>query len=191
MSNSEQQTTLVTSHKGVDLHAASALLVMKDRLEGGELLADLLRCEVHSFCGTPDRWDADRLLHTGVYFNPNKHHYGIFTGSALDLDQEQESASAWLEKVAGTDLVDHESDAAALANALLGGGVPAGCCSYDVVSYASGQDGPVQSGVLWRMVIRADEETAQNVGSSLAVARGRKQGLLINPHMESWLAVRR
>ncbi|PIE75993.1 hypothetical protein CSA17_04515 [bacterium DOLJORAL78_65_58] len=31
-----RQNTLLTSHKGVDLHAASALLVMKDRLEGGD-----------------------------------------------------------------------------------------------------------------------------------------------------------
>ena len=30
---------------------------------------------------------------------------------------------------------------------------------------------------------------ALEIGHNLAVARGRKQGLLINPHMEAWLSV--
>lgn len=71
-----RQNTLLTSHKGVDLHAASALLVMKHRLEGGDRLVNLLRCELHAY------WDEattmERVLNTGRYFNPNKHHYGHF-----------------------------------------------------------------------------------------------------------------
>jgi len=191
MKVNETQTALVTSHKGVDLHAATALLVMKERLEGGDRLQNLMRCEVHSFNGEPDGWDADRLLHTGIYFNPNKHHYGIFSGSALDIEEGQVQASQWLAKVIDTDIEDTAAGGMDVADILLGGAIPAGCTPYDVVSYASGQTGPVSSGILWRLVIRGDETVAQEVGCSLAVAKGRKQGLLINPHMESWLEVSR
>ncbi len=58
------QTTLLTSHKGVDLHAASALLVMKDRLEGGNRLVNLLRCEMHTFWDQPTEVSVARLLDT-------------------------------------------------------------------------------------------------------------------------------
>jgi len=189
MMTNRTQTTLLTSHKGVDLHAATALLVMKERLEGGALLENLLRCEVHSFSDEAERWDAQRLLNTGLYFNPNKHHYGIFSGSCLSLDQSDSAAPQWLATVLDTDLPDLQTDSAGLRDALLGGAAPKHCSHFDVVSYASGQTEIVQSGVMWRLVIRGDENTAQEVGTSLAIARGRKEGLLINPHMESWRAV--
>lgn len=189
MTNSSSQTTLLTSHKGIDLHAATALLVMKERLEGGELLENLLRCEVHSFCGEPAGWDAHRLLQTGIYFNPNKHHYGVFSGSALSLDGGLATSSQWLASVIDTDLVGLPEGSAGVVNALLGGVSPENCSHFDVVSYPSGQRGPVMSGVLWRLVIGGDEELAKKIGISLAIARGRKQGILINPHMESWLAI--
>jgi len=193
----ERQTTLLTSHKGVDLHAASALLVMQDRLEGGDLLANLLRCELHTFWGAPSGWDATRLLDIGRYFNPNKHHFGVFCGATEGADWfENEStachlATSWPGPVQDTDLEPHRHDSAALYTALLGGQVPDGCTPFDVVSFARGQSGPVLSGVLWRLVIRAGAAEAANVGEKLAVARHRKQGLLINPHMESWLAAAR
>ena len=74
-----RQTTLLTSHKGVDLHAASALLVMKDRLEGGHRLVNLLRCELHTFWDDSMVGGMEKVLNTGRYYNPNKHHFGHFT----------------------------------------------------------------------------------------------------------------
>ncbi len=71
----------------------------------------------------------------------------------------------------------------------LGGPVPAGCAAVDVVGFERDQTGPLMSGVVWRLVIRGRAETAAAVGQQLAVARHRKEGLLINPHMESWLVV--
>lgn len=194
---SESQTTLLTSHKGVDLHAASALLVMQDRLEGGDLLVNLWRCEWHTFWGTPSGWDAARLLDTGRYFNPNKHHYGVFDEPTAGADwSAAETAGlkltrSWPGAVRDTDLESLRHDGAALYDALLGGQAPSGCTPFDVVSFARGQTGPVLSGVLWRLVIRAGAEEAMSVGEKLAVARHRKQGLLINPHMDSWLAATR
>ncbi|MCB1183093.1 hypothetical protein KDM41_06650 [bacterium] len=188
---SRTQTTLLTAHKGVDLHAASALLVMRDRLEGGDRLENLFRCEVHTFWGAPAGWDAARLLDTGRFFNPNKHHFGIFRGPSSDDWSDSTGpgaalAAGWPGAVEWTDLDALAADAAGLYGALLGGAVPAGCTPFDVVGFAFGQDGPVLSGVLWRLVLRAGAEEAAELGTALAVARHRKQGLLINPHMESW-----
>ncbi len=61
---SEVQTTLLTSHKGVDLHAASAQLVMKDRLEGGHRLVNLIRCELHTFWDNSAPGGMEKLLNT-------------------------------------------------------------------------------------------------------------------------------
>jgi hypothetical protein len=189
------QTTLLTSHKGVDLHAATALLVMKDRLEGGDRLVNLLRCEVHTFWGKPDNMNIKRLLDTGRYFNPNKHHYGVFVGESglkpwFDCTdcRGQVLPVGWPGAVADTDLPG-DGDGAALYQSLLGGHPAEGQTPVDVISFELGQSGPVLSGVLWRMVISGDPATAQTIGMNLAVARERKQGLLINPHMEAWLSI--
>lgn len=188
------QTTLLTSHKGVDLHAASALLVMKDRLTGGDRLVNLYRCELHTFWDQPKGWDMARLLDTGRYFNPNKHAYGHF-----ELAEDQSSwfdegncrgesvPKGWPGIVKDTDLKDPVDDDAALYERLLGGPVPDGCTAVDVVSFALGQDGPVLSGVVWRLVIDGAAASATEVAEALAIARSRKEGLLVNPHMDAWL----
>ena len=189
------QTVLLTAHKGVDLHAASALLVMKNRLEGGDHLVNLLRCEMHTFWGQPDGVSTERLLDTGRFYNPNKHHYGVFTAESADPD--------WLSAapVSGTDLsvgwpgqltasdLDFSDGDDGLYDRLLGGHPAPGQTAVDVVSFPLGQRGPVLSGVLWRLVLSAEGEQARKIGHNLAIARSRKQGLLINPHMEAWLSV--
>ena len=68
------QTTLLTSHKGVDLHAATAVRVMQRRLEGGDALAALHRCELHTFWNEGDGRRVADLLEVGRFYNPNKHH---------------------------------------------------------------------------------------------------------------------
>jgi hypothetical protein len=185
-----KQTTLLTSHKGVDLHAASAVRVMKDRLAGGDRLAALHRCELHTWWGEPAGVDMARILDTGRYYNPNKHHYGHFASGTDPWGSPQggDLPAAWPGEVVGTDLGDLAADAAALYARLLGGPVPAGHAAVDVAAWSRDQDGPVFSGVLWRLVVRGGPAEAGPVGESLAVARTRKQGLLINPHMEAWLS---
>ncbi len=190
------QTTLLTSHKGVDLHAATALLVMKDRLEGGDRLDGLFRCEMHTFWGEPAGWSVERLLDVGRYFNPNKHHFGHFELSGSDTSWFQDCPSdtvldpSWPGPPTGTDLDSGAQGQDGLYHRLLGG-LPDDSTPVDVVSFPRGQEGPVLSGVLWRLLITGDPETAAAVGKNLAVASHRKEGLLVNPHMESWLAVDR
>ena len=188
------QTTLLTSHKGVDLHAASARLVMADRLEGGDRLVNLFRCELHTFAGEPAGWSVARLLDTGRFFNPNKHHYGVFTAPAAGTDWFADAATGgglaggWPGAVVRTDLEHLQGDASGLYDALLGGPAGAPNTAVDIVSLSLGQEGPVRSGVLWRLVIAGDPAEAAALAEKLAVARHRKEGLLVNPHMESWFA---
>ena len=187
-----RRTTLLTSHKGVDLHAATAVRVMRERLEGGDRLQSLRRCELHTFAGEPDGVSMARLLDNGRYFNPNKHHYGHFVldeatpwtdtaGGPLD--------PRWPGALRGTDVAALADDAAAVYASLLGGPLPEGCTAVDVATWARDQQGPVLSGVLWRLVLRAGAAEAADLGETLAVTRERKRGLLLNPHMDSWLTV--
>jgi len=191
------QTTLLTSHKGVDLHAATSLLVMKDRLDGGHLLESLFRCEMHTFRGGQDGMSMARLLDIGRYFNPNKHHFGHFemAGSGPSWLDESPTGNIlnpeWPGSPRGTDLEPTADDDGDLYDRLLGGAAADGCTAVDVVSYPRGQEGPILSGVLWRLVIRGDTEASLEVGIKLAVASHRKEGLLVNPHMESWQATAR
>ncbi len=191
-----RQTTLLTSHKGVDLHAATALRVMCERLDSGELLKGLFRCELHTFPTEEPGLSMERLLESGRYFNPNKHHFGHFEGSLQPgffdssvSGKDRVLAAEWPGPVEDTDLVVPKE---ILYDALLGGAAPPDCCAVDLASFAIGQDGPLVSGVLWRLILNTEPSLAAEHGEGLAVARGRKQGLLINPHMEAWLtAVRR
>jgi len=187
----------LTSHKGIDLHAASALLVMQERLAGGARLVNLLRCELHTFRGRPDGWDEARLLATGRFYNPNKHHFGVFRCAAAESDPFSGTrggyppTTGWPGAVRDTDLEGRWDDDAGLYDTLLGGKLPTGCAACDIVGFSRGQTDPVLSGVLWRLVIRGDAEEAAVVGEELAVARHRKQGLLVNPHMDDWFVVDR
>ena len=187
-----RQTTLLTAHKGVDLHAATAVRVMRERLEGGDRLLALARCELHTFGGEPAGLDLDRLLDNGRCFNPNKHHYGHFVlaeGGALDDAAGGGLPAAWPGELRGTDLAALAADGPALYARLLGGPLPTDATAVDVAAWPREQAGPLVSGVLWRLVLRCGRNEAAALGDTLAVARGRKRGLLINPHMESWRLV--
>jgi hypothetical protein len=184
--------TLVTGHKGVDLHAATARRVMQDRLQGGDRLADLRRCAFHVFGGALARPGlavpaVEDVLATGRYFNPNKHHYGCFA-SPVDFTWEQGDGqplpAGW---PGGATASDRGAAAASLWDDLLGGAAPAGCTSVDVAAWARGQAGAVVSGTVWRLVVRGEAASAAATGAALAVARGGRDGLLVNPHMECWL----
>jgi len=190
-------TTLLTSHKGVDLHAATALLVMKDRLDGGHLLEGLFRCEMHSFGSGEPGVSIARPLDVGRYFNPNKHHYGHFTMAGEGANRLADASGnhtldpQWPGTPVGSDLEPAALEQDQLYDLLLGGAPAPGITAVDVVSFPYGQEGPVLSGVLWRLMIRGDKDAALETGRMLAVASHRKEGLLINPHMEAWLAASR
>jgi hypothetical protein len=188
--------TLLTSHKGVDLHAATARRVMRDRLHAGDRLAELRRCEFHVFGGGVPASAAaaptlETLLGTGRYYNPNKHRYGHFvSASAFAWDQGGGGGlpSGWPGVPGHADL--GEGGGVSMDD-LLGGPAPAGHTAVDVAAWARGQEGGlggvVVSGTLWRLVISGAHESALAAGLSLAVARGGREGLLVNPHMDFWL----
>jgi len=184
-------TTLLVSHKGVDLHAATAVRVMQKRLDSGDALQALHRAEVHVFWGEGNGRSVSDLLGIGRYFNPNKHHYGHFeVAEAGDRWTDQELLggrpleAAWPGQTLGSDLGD---DSALLADTLLGGPLPADHVAVDMLAFPLGEDDPLRSGVLWRLVLADDGRDPVRLAERLAVARSSDQGLLINPHLHGWL----
>lgn len=179
--------TLLTSHKGVDLHAATARRVMQQRLTGGDRLADLRRCEFHVFGGTHSAPTLASLLGVGRYYNPNKHRYGHFelkSGFCWDHGSGGALPAGW----PGSPLAgDVGEPSAALLDELLGGCAPVDHIAVDVAAWMRGQEGGLLSGTLWRLIIRGCGDQALATGTALAVARGGRDGLLVNPHLEYWL----
>ena len=193
-----KQTTLLTVHKGVDLHAATAVRVMRDRLEGGDALAALYRCECHTFWNQASGVSVAELLEVGRYFNPNKHHYGHFElADSEEWRAAADSGSCELpaDWPGATVASDVPNPTEALYDQLLGGPVPDDCRAVDICAWPLGQARGRLSGVLWRLVFRAPDATAFEQAAALAerlaVTRSGKVGLLVNPHMESWLTAAR
>ena len=188
--------TLLTCHKGVDPHAATAGRVMRERLNGGDKLAALTRCEFHVFGLRANQTAGSgptigNLLGIGRYYNPNKHHYGHFVqagGVPWEPGDGGPLPASWPGVSRDTDLT---VDSDQLFDALLGGPAPEGHTAVDVAAWAHGGCDDVVSGVLWRLVLRTDGPEAMNLGRALAVARGGRDGLLVNPHMECWLIAAR
>jgi len=188
--------TLLTCHKGVDLHAATARRVMQRRLSGGEKLADLRRCEFHVFGGAVPAAAGPaptlaRLLGTGRYYNPNKHSYGHFE-LASDFSWDRGSGGALPVGWPGRPLDGNAGAADAsllhdLLDELLGGCAPREHVAVDVAAWARGQEGGLVSGTLWRLIVRGGVAEALATGTTLAVARSGHEGLLVNPHLEHWL----
>jgi hypothetical protein len=191
MSATTTQTTLLVRHKGVDLHAATAVRVMQRRLEGGEALRALHRCELHTFWNDGDGRTVADLLEIGRFFNPNKHHYGHF-GWSGDGDAWSDGAITggteldigWPGEALASDL---DIPAGGLYEALLGGPAPAGCVAVDLVALPLGEAGAVRSGTLWRLVVADEGRDPARLADRLAIARSGVQGLLVNPHLHGWL----
>jgi hypothetical protein len=187
------QHTLLTCHKGVDLHAETAARVMRTRLHGGERLVALQRGEYHTFWegNAPDLSIAG-LLESGRYFNPNKHVYGHFQlqggGEPWYVDETgfrgAPLAAGWPGEALATDC---GSAGAALYDRLLGGSPETGQVAVDVCAFPLGERGPLLSGVIWRLVLEAGEQDVDALVAGLVVARSGREGLLVNPHMQGWL----
>lgn len=193
-----KQITLLTVHKGVDLHAATAVRVMRDRLEGGDALVALYRCECHTYWDEAPAVSVAELLEIGRYFNPNKHHYGHFELPDAEVwrgptvNGGGELPAGWPGPAVASDVPNPTE---ALYDQLLGGSVAAACRAVDICAMPLGQERTLLSGVLWRLVLRAPDAAASAQvaarAEQLAVARSGKVGLLVNPHMESWLTAAR
>lgn len=187
------QCTLMTCHKGVDLHAATAARVIGRRLEGGERLLHLLRAEFHTFWhedGDEPPVSIARLLDVGRFYNPNKHRYIDFRLDDAGAPWFGAAArggplpQGWPGAVVATDLPD--ADGAPL-DRLLGGAPAAGETAVDVCAFPLGEAGPLLSGVLWRLVLAPGTSAPRELAARLVEARGAREGLLVNPHMQGWL----
>jgi hypothetical protein len=192
------QCTLMTSHKGVDLHAETASRVIRRDIAGGDRLLHLFRAEIHTFWRDTDQSPpetVERLLDIGRFYNPNKHHYGHFelpgaSGPWFAPEfraQGDELTAEWPGEVIGTDWSD---GTAPLFTRLAGIHGDDAAKSIDVCTFPIGESGPLLSGVFWRLVLAdgaAGTETPAQLASRLIVAGGAGSGFLVNPHMQGWL----
>ncbi len=186
--------TLLTVHKGVDLHAATAERVLRERLEGGSRLVALRRAELHLLWGADDRPDlaarGRALLESGRHYNPNKHRYGIFELAAAG-DPWPAAPRRGDPLPAGWPgeplLCDRGPVGPDLLDRLLGGEPPEGTAAVDVCAYPLGEAEEPLAAVLWRLVLNGEPASAAAAADLLAVARGGGRGLLVNPHMQGWL----
>jgi hypothetical protein len=185
------QTTLLTCHKGVDLHADTAERVIRNNLPGGERLLVLHRAELHTFwhedgAEAPD--SVERMLTVGRFFNPNKHRYlhcELKSENTPWFEAESQRGFVLPENWPGSVLdTDLEAGNGTLDKLF---GTPQGI-AVDVCAFPLGESGPVISGVLWRLLIDADNEAdAVRIATGLIETRDAGSGLLVNPHMEGWL----
>ena len=184
------QQTLLTVHKGVDLHAASARRVMARRLPGGDRLRDLHRAEFHTFWrgnGEAAGLSVPDLLAQGRYYNPNKHFYlhAELPEAApwADAPAEPVLDPRWPGRVAASDLPGGREP----LDRLLGGPPAADETVVDVAAFPLGEAAPLLSGVVWRLrlALRPGDDAAA-VAHDLVVARSRRHGLLVNPWMQGW-----
>lgn len=187
------QSTLMTGHKGVDLHAETAFRVARRDLDGGERLLGLHRAEFHTFwhdAGTAAPERVERLLGVGRFFNPNKHHHGHFRLEGAEAPWLDAAAPArgeplpagWPGETVATDLPRADD----VRNDLLGGTPSDGTVAVDVCAFPLGEEGPLLSGVVWRLVFDAETEDPAAAAAVLTIARGAREGLLVNPHMQGW-----
>jgi len=175
----------------VDLHADTAERVIRNNLPGGEQLLALHRAELHTFwheegAEAPD--SVERMLTVGRFFNPNKHRY-------LHCELKNEN-TPWFEAESQRGLCLPENWPGAVIDTDLSAGngtldklfgTPGGI-AVDVCAFPLGESGPVLSGVLWRLLIDADNEAeAVRIATGLIETRDAGSGLLVNPHMEGWL----
>jgi len=200
-----EQVTLLTSHKGVDLHAATARRVLCDLPGGGERLLALARAEFHTFWPETEgvagpgaeQLTVDRLLATGRYFNPNKHHYAHFrlagSGGPWAGRGDGCRGAALPDGWPGTPVASDcgVADPGLLERLLDAGPPPAGAVCVDVCAFPLDAPGPLLSGVLWRLMIGPGAADMLAVAEALAVTRRARHGLLVNPHMEGWLIAAR
>jgi hypothetical protein len=183
---------LLCCHKGVDLHVATAERVMQERLHGGDKLVALRRGEYYTYWGEdPAGRRLQELLAAGRYYNPNKHHYGTFTLSGagspwFEMEKNCRGATlpyGWPGEARGSDLTAGGD----LFTRLLGGTPQEPLLAVDVCTFPLGECGPLLGGVLWRLVLRTEAAEAAELADRLVVTRGRRDGLLVNPHMHGWL----
>ncbi|MBC8423558.1 hypothetical protein H8E07_05500 [bacterium] len=187
------QVTLVTCHKGVDLHAETAERVMRAVLPGGEALASLHRAEFHTFWqarGEAAPESVERLLNVGRFFNPNKHHYAHFRRERADEPWFSADARGgplpgdWPGEPVASDLPGADGGP---YDRLLGGTARQDAAAVDVCTFPLGETGPLLSGVVWRMVFAPGTPDPDALAGLLTEARGADAGLLVNPHMQGWL----
>ncbi len=193
--------------RGVDLVAMTALHALRETMGLADEVQALHRDDLVSIegavSGTAEEW-ADSLTARQHWFNPNKHRYALYE-AAMGAHAAAEGSTAWPEpwlrrRVASDrpELAARPPAVDALAEWLELSG-PQGLYAVPLLVYdretgvrplagRSPQPGVTHlRGVLWTLVLAGDDAGAvSRRAEDIALTRHRRQGLLVNPHMEGW-----
>jgi phosphoribosylformylglycinamidine (FGAM) synthase PurS component len=151
--------------KVVDPTALTTRETLRSGLGFGPVVIDVARSDVLAF-----RWGAvadargilERLaLDTNLLQNPNKHQWEL----AVEAERLHPGGNIWV-------LVAREKDGAGLKETL------------DRRHLVRGPAPETARGILWELTLAGSDLERRRLAESMAVVRGRDQGLLSNPHVE-------
>ena len=201
--------------RGVDLVAMTALHALRDTLGLGDEVAGLTRDELVVIEGV-EREDAPRWTAGFVaqqhWFNPNKHRYAAMEVEAGAWARVRGDAQQWPQPWVRALLESDRPDLAALREAQgaddpFGAWLdaPAGPGHFAVALAVWQRESAIDAlpagdwpepacsrlrAVLWTITLKSGSaSSAASRAEQLAVTRARRQGLLLNPHMEDFAAV--
>ncbi len=165
---------LAVSLKVPDVTALTAANAIRRRLGYADELVRLERADYYRLdLNVDDRATAESLVReiaegTNLFVNPNKHVYEVRFSEDRGANANRDGL--WLVNVLVTSPDDSSGEG--MASALQGR-----------LGYA--QVAAVETGVLWSMTIKAEnEERAREIAESITVTRSQSEGVLMNPHFQ-------
>ena len=172
-----QVIELLVSLKIPDVTALTAASALRRRLGYAEVLQDLQRADYYVLHLRADSEPAALAIarelaeKTNLFVNPNKHTYELRTpGHQAEPVPEN---GVWPVEVLVTDAEGAEArDAEQALRERLG--------------YAEEVES-VGQGTLWTMkLVAPDAEAATQLAEQITVTQARAEGLLVNPHFQTW-----
>jgi len=185
----------VVRHRTVDLIAMSALRALRVELGMGDRLASLARDDAFALSGEAGSVTREACLAQAHWFNPNKHHHGWF-GAEADLPAALAGTGDWpagwiggLRATDRPDLLDRD-DATWEDWVAADPGRAVTLATWDreqpVVAAPWSEAVRVARVQLWTLGLDPGAGDPFDLARRCAVTTGRREGLLVNPHMEGW-----
>lgn len=173
-----QTVELLVSLKIPDVTALTAVSAIRRRLGFQDVVRELRRSDYYSLdlnvagADVAQKLATELAEKTNLFVNPNKHEYEIaLPGERRGQPTQQDSL--WRVQVLVTDI--EGAEAPEIEQALT-----------ERLGY-SGQVAAVRQGILWTLLLAADSaDEARSTAEAITVTKSRDQGLLVNPHFQSW-----
>lgn len=186
----------VVRHRTVDLIAMSALRALRVELGVGDDLVSLSRDDAYALDGAVADIPATLCLGQAHWFNPNKHRHGWFSAPGSVPAALRDGGTwpqEWLSTLQSTDrpdLLDRTGVTWEDWVAAPDGSRPVSLVTWDlerpVTAAPWSDDVRVAKLQLWTLGFASGVSDPVDLARRCAVTTGRREGLLVNPHMEGW-----